>query len=223
MGNKGNTELRMTVQPLRTQLVETEPAEKSNLVNPERWLDEYGDVLFSFAMVRVRDRSTAQDLVQETFLAALKARGSFAGRSTERAWLFGILRNKLADHYRLQSREVPLEDPESKTPEEEGFFHAGGLGSDGWISRVAPKQWAAPDASLVSKEFQAVFQECVSALPEKVAQVFLRREVDEIASEEICKEFGISPNNFWVMLHRARMGLRRCLEVNWFGRKRDAK
>jgi RNA polymerase sigma-70 factor, ECF subfamily len=212
----------MSVQPLRIEHADAPLREKSNLVDPERWLDEYGDMLFSFAMVRVRDRSTAQDLVQETFLAALKARGSFAGRSTERAWLFGILRNKLADYYRLQSREVPLEDPE-KAPEEEGFFHAGGPGKDGWISRIAPNHWAAPDASLVSKEFQAVLQECVSALPEKVAQVFLRREVDDIASEEICKEFGISPNNFWVMLHRARMGLRRCLEVNWFGRKRDAK
>jgi len=212
----------MSVQPPRTEHADVPLCEKSNLVNPERWLDEYGDVLFSFAMVRVRDRSTAQDLVQETFLAALKARGSFAGRATERAWLFGILRNKLADYYRLQSREVPLDDPE-KAPEEEGFFHAGGPGKDGWISGIAPNHWAAPDASLVSKEFQAVFQECVSALPEKVAQVFLRREVDDTASEEICKEFGISPNNFWVMLHRARMGLRRCLEVNWFGRKRDAK
>ncbi len=213
----------MSVQPLRTEHADAPLREKSNLVDPEHWLDEYGDVLFSFVMVRVRDRSAAQDLVQETFLAALKARGSFAGRSTERAWLFGILRNKLADHYRLQSREVPLEDPESKTPEEEGFFHARGPGKDGWISRVGPKQWAAPDASLVSKEFQAVFQECVSALPQKVAQVFLRREVDEMLSEEICKEFGISSNNFWVMLHRARMGLRRCLEVNWFGHKRPEK
>ena len=213
----------MSVQPLRTEHADAPQPEKSNFVDPERWLDEYGDMLFSFAMVRVRDRSTAQDLVQETFLAALKARSRFAGRSTERAWLFGILRNKLADCYRLQSREVPLEDPESKSPEEEESFHAGGLGKDGWVSKAAPKQWAAPDASLVSKEFQAVFQECISGLPQKVAQVFLRREVDEIASEEICKEFGISPNNFWVMLHRARMGMRRCLEVNWFGRKRDAK
>src|SRR5215469_17851973 len=81
---------------------------KSHSVDPECWLDEYGDALFSFAMLRVRDRSTAQDIVQETFLAALKARQSFAGRSTERSWLFGILRNKLVDYYRLQSREFAL-------------------------------------------------------------------------------------------------------------------
>ncbi len=188
-------------------------------VDPERWLEEYGDDLFGFTMLRVRDRATAQDLVQETFLAALKARQSFAGRSTERAWLFGILRNKLTDHYRLQSRETPLLEPGVSTPEEEGFFHTSGPGKDGWISRVAPKAWQAPDESLVTKEFQVVFQQCVSALPEKVAQVFLWREVDELGSEEICKEFDLTPNNFWVMLHRARMALRRCLEVHWFGRK----
>jgi RNA polymerase sigma-70 factor (ECF subfamily) len=196
---------------------------KAHSVDPERWLDEYGDALFGFATLRVRDPAVAQDLVQETFLAALKARQSFAGRSTERAWLFGILRNKLADHYRLQSREVPLLEPGSFTPEEEGFFHSSGAGKDGWITRVAPKAWEAPDASLISKEFQVVFQQCVSGLPEKVALVFLRREVDDVPSEEVCKEFDITPNNFWVMLHRARMALRRCLEVHWFGRKRDDK
>lgn len=192
-------------------------------VAPERWLAEYGDALFSFTMLRVRARATAQDLVQETFLAALKARESFAGRSTERAWLFGILRNKLVDHYRRQSREAPLVEPGVSTPEEEGFFHTSGLGKDGWIIKVAPKTWEAPDESLMNKEFQMVFQECVSGLPEKVAQVFLRREVDEVPSEEVCKEFDITPNNFWVILHRARMAMRRCLEVHWFGRTQNNK
>ena len=215
----------MSLDQLQTQKDgEPKPVKTtSRSVDPERWLDEYGDELFSFTMLRVRDRATAQDLVQETFLAALKARESFAGRSTERAWLFAILRNKLVDHYRLQSRETPLLEPGASTPEEEGFFHTGGAGKDGWILKVAPKAWESPDESLMNKEFHLVFQECVSGLPEKVAQVFLRREVDDVASEEVCKEFDISPNNFWVMLHRARMALRRCLEVHWFGRKPDNK
>lgn len=196
---------------------------ESHCLDPERWLDEYGDALFGFAMLRVRDRAIAQDLVQETFLAGLKARRSFAGRSTERSWLFGILRNKLADYYRLQRRETPLLEPGNSLPEEEGFFHPSGAGKHGWVLRVAPSAWEAPDDSLMNKEFQVVFQECVSGLPEKVAQVFLRREVDDVGSEDICKEFEITPNNFWVMLHRARMAMRRCLEVNWFGRNRDRK
>src|SRR5258708_35172175 len=105
-------------------------------VNPERWVEEYGDSLFGFAAGRVRDRAIAQDLVQETFLAALKASQGFAGRSTERAWLFGILRNKLVDYYRLQSREVAIADLESPFTEEQGSFGESGPGRDGWVMRL---------------------------------------------------------------------------------------
>ncbi len=188
-------------------------------VDPERWVAEHGDVLFGFALVRVRDRAVAQDLVQETFLAALKARPGFAGRSSERSWLFGILRNKLADYYRLQSREVALADLEGPFPEEEGAFCARGIGKDGWVARMAPKAWETPDETLVSKEFQEVLQRCLAGLPNKLAQVFSLREIEAVPSEEICKDLGLSPNNLWVMLHRARLGLRRCLEVHWFGHK----
>ena len=195
----------------------------SSGVNPERWVQEYGDTLFGFAALRVRDRAIAQDLVQETFLAAIKARDSFGGRSTERAWLFGILRNKLTDYYRLQSREVSLADLESLLPEEQGAFGASGLTKDGWVHGVGPKAWETPEEILSSKEFQEVLKRCLSGLPDKLAQVFVLREIDEISSDEICKDLGVSPNNVWVMLHRARMGLRRCLEVHWFGKHRKDK
>lgn len=195
----------------------------SSCVNPERWVQEYGDTLFGFAALRVRDRVIAQDLVQETFLAAIKARDSFGGRSTERAWLFGILRNKLIDYYRLQGREVPLADLESILPEEQGAFGASGLTKDGWVHGVGPKAWETPEEILSSKEFQEVLKRCLSRLPDKVAQVFVLREIDGISSDEICKDLEVSPNNVWVMLHRARMGLRRCLEVHWFGKQQKDK
>jgi RNA polymerase sigma-70 factor (ECF subfamily) len=193
------------------------------LVDPERWVERYGDILFGFAAGRVRDRAIAQDLVQETFLAALKARESFAGRATERAWLFGILRNKLADYYRLQNREVSFADLEEPLPEEQGAFCARGLGKDGWIKRLAPKAWETPDKNLLSKEFQEVLKRCMTRLPDKITQVFLLREIDGASSDEICKDLGVSPNNLCVMLHRARIGLRRCLEVHWFGNKHKDK
>src|SRR6476660_2855865 len=123
-------------------------------VNPEHWVQEHGDVLFGFVATRVRDRAIAQDLVQETFLAAIKARDGFSGRSSERAWLFGILRNKLTDYYRLQGREVALDDWDSTLPEEQGAFVATGLNKDAWIQGVAPRAWETPEESLVSKEFQ---------------------------------------------------------------------
>ncbi len=189
----------------------------ASATNPDEWLDAHGNVLFAFALARVRDRAAAQDVVQETFLAALKARQSFAGRSGERAWLFGILRNKLADYYRTKSKETAFEFSEALGEENERFFHGHGPGKDGWISRVAPKRWAEPDASLISKEFQQVFEDCLSKLPERMAQVFIRREVDEVSTDELCKDLGISSDYTWVILHRARMSLRRCLEVHWFG------
>jgi RNA polymerase sigma-70 factor (ECF subfamily) len=191
-------------------------AASGSLVNPERWVQEHGDALFGFAALRVRDRAAAQDLVQETFLAAIKAKERFAGRSSERGWLFGILRNKLADYYRLQGREVPLTDLEAPLPEEQGAFGAAGLGKDGWLNGLAPKAWETPENILVSNEFQEVLKGCLSRLPGRIAQVFLLREIDGVSSDEICKDLDVSPNNVWVMLHRARMALRRCLEVHWF-------
>src|SRR5579859_4342275 len=190
-------------------------------LHPESWVEQYGDDLFGFAAARLRDRATAQDLVQETFLAGIKSAEGFAGRSSERSWLFGILRNKLADYYRRQYREEEIIDTEPPLPEERGAFATRGLGKDGWVMKLAPKAWEAPDRTLISKEFQDVLRSCLSRLPDKVAQVFRLREIDGVSSEEICKDLGVSANGLWVMLHRARMGLRRCLEVHWFGNKQQ--
>ena len=105
-----------------------------------------------------------------------------------------------------------------------GPFPTAGLKKPGQLGRnSAPKAWASPDESLVSKEFQGVLKGCLSRLPDKVAQVFLLREIDGVPSAEICKDLGVSPNNLWVMLHRGRMGLRRCLEAHWFGNKQKDK
>lgn len=192
-------------------------------LNPEGWIEEHGDALFGFAALRVRSRTIAQDLVQETFLAALKAKSSFGGRSSERAWLFGILRNKLTDYYRLQGREVSLADLDAPLPEEQNAFGASGLGKDGWLQAAAPKAWETPEQALVSKEFQEVLTDCLSHLPARIAQAFFLREIDGVSSEEICKDLQVSPNNVWVMLHRARLALRRCLEVHWFEDKRKSE
>jgi RNA polymerase sigma-70 factor (ECF subfamily) len=202
------------VQSLKTK------ASSESLLNPERWIEEHGDALFGFAVLRVRNRTIAQDLVQETFLAAINAKSSFAGRSSERAWLFGILRNKLTDYYRLQSREVSLADLDAALPEEQTAFGAAGMGKDGWLEAEAPKAWETPQDALVSKEFQEVLTDCLSHLPTKIAQAFFLREIDGVSSDQICKDLQVSPNNVWVMLHRARMSLRRCLEMHWFESRR---
>src|SRR5271169_5925000 len=141
----GHQQRIMQVEQLQadTQSGSTSDVDKGiGSTNPERWVEEHGDVLFGFAMARVRDRSAAQDLVQETFLAALLARANFAGRSSERAWLFGILRNKLVDYYRLKGREALLTEGDPPGLEEGKFFHAMGLRKDAWIKSLAPQAWA---------------------------------------------------------------------------------
>src|SRR6476646_9887692 len=113
-------------------------------LDPESWVERHGDDLFGFAAARVRNRAVAQDLVQETFLAGIKSGEGFAGRSSERSWLFGILRNKLADYYRLLNREEAITKTDPPLPEERGAFATGGLGKDGWVMKLAPKAWEAP-------------------------------------------------------------------------------
>lgn len=182
-------------------------------------MELYGDFLFSFAMTRLRDPAKAEDAVQETFLAALKGGISFAGRSAEKSWLVGILKNKIADYYRKAGRETSFTDMEFYSDEESDRFVADGLFKDSWIHELGPQEWSSPGASLDSEVFWQAFRDCSNKLPKNIATVFALREVDGLESREICAMLNISESNLWVMLHRARMALRRCLETNWFGKE----
>ncbi len=195
-------------------------AGSGNLSDPERWVDEHGDYLFCYALSRLRDPVRAEDAVQETFLAALKGGKSFAGRSAEKSWLTGILKNKIFDHYRKTSRETSFTDLDFYADEESDRFVARGVGEGGWIHKLGPLEWSAdPGDSLDKEQFWKTFRDCSNKLPKNVAAVFTLREVDGVDSREICATLNISESNLWVMLHRARMALRRCLETNWFGKQ----
>jgi RNA polymerase sigma-70 factor, ECF subfamily len=195
------------------------PANANKLSDPERWVELHGDYLFKYALLRLRDPATAEDVVQETFLAALKGGKSFAGQSAEKSWLVGILKNKVCDHYRKASRETTFTNLDFYSDEESDRFVADGLSKDGWIHELGPLEWSSdPGASLDSEVFWKTFRDCADKLPKNVSAVFTLREVDGIESREICSMLNISESNLWVMLHRARMALRRCLETNWFGK-----
>jgi RNA polymerase sigma-70 factor (ECF subfamily) len=191
----------------------------AGLSDPERWVELHGDYLFSYAMTRLRDPSKAEDAVQETFLAALKGGKSFAGRSAEKSWLVGILKNKISDYYRKASRETSFTDVEFYSDEEGDQFVPDGLFKDAWLHDRAPQNWSSPGASLDSEVFWRTYRDCSNKLPKNVGTVFALREVDGMESREICAMLNISESNLWVMLHRARLALRRCMEVNWFGKK----
>jgi RNA polymerase sigma-70 factor (ECF subfamily) len=166
-------------------------------------------VLYGYALRRVRDAHAAEDLVQETLLAAITSAGDYAGRSLERTWLIGILKHKLVDHLRRSLRQKPLSDMSSGISPD--VFDERG----NWKVRVS--SWpATPGATAENAEFRRVLASCLSKLPPRTAHVFWLHEAEATASTDLCKDLGISATNLWTMLHRARVGLQRCLSVNWF-------
>lgn len=183
-------------------------------LEPERWVDRHGDSLYRFALARLRRPELAAELVQETFLEALKARRSFSGRSTELTWLTAILRHRILDHYRREERRA-----RGKT---EAGPETGGARRpfDGRGERAeAPGRWGGdPQGDLERDEFWQVFRECLAELPEPLARIFVWREVDGLSGRELCEALDITPTNLWARLHRARVLLRESLERRWFGR-----
>lgn len=187
--------------------------EKPANTDPAEWVDRYGDYLFRYAMLRLRDRSTAEDLVQETFLAALKDYGSFSGKSSESTWLVGILKHKIVDHFRRQAREAPVAESDLREHPDPSSFD----GSGHWTS--GPADWGGNPADLYrEKKFLDQLTKCLSGLSPNHANAFTLREIEGADTGEICKVLNVTETNLWVILHRARMLLRRCLEANWFER-----
>jgi len=185
----------------------------SGRLDPARWVDDHGDALFRYALARIGDRDTAEELVQEALLAALGARDRFTGQSSERTWLIGILKHKMIDHLRRPSQEQAASGLDSLETQSEDVFDRRGV----W--RQYPRRWRGrPEQTLEDEEFWVVFQRCFSGLPRRLAEVFALRELDEMATESICDVLSVSATNLWTLLYRARLRLRRCLEVHWFER-----
>jgi RNA polymerase sigma-70 factor, ECF subfamily len=179
-------------------------------LDPARWVDRYGDALLRLALARVGRQEVAEDLVQETFLAAWRGRKSFDGRSSLGTWLGGILRRKIADHYRRLGREKVVQDVES-------LDRVGPLfsGRGKWIEGVS--RWKdSPEQLAENGEFWTVMAHCLGDLPAHLAEAFQLREIRRASMEEVSAATGVTPKNLSVRLHRARLLLRRCLDQNWF-------
>ena len=170
-------------------------------------LESHRTALMRFAILQVRNHEIAEDLTQETLLAAIAQKGKFEGRSAIRTWLVSILRHKIINHINRNGRETPMDMSDADELDE--LFLANGRHVD------MPRDWGTPDAVLSEKSFFAALEKCVSGLPIATGQAFLMREVMGCEADEICKELEISGTNLWVMLHRARMRLRACLETGW--------
>jgi RNA polymerase sigma-70 factor (ECF subfamily) len=181
-------------------------------------LEAHRGYLLRVARLQLRDEALAEDVVQETLLAALSGSG-FSGKSTLKTWLTGILKHKIVDAIRRKRRE-PLAiaefgelDSELDLEDFDALFRRGGA----W--ETPPADWGDPEAALNQRQFLDILDFCLEKLPPNTARAFMMREVMELETDEICKELAITANNLWVVLYRARMALRQCLEQNWFAQR----
>lgn len=181
-----------------------------NTLDAHRWLADHGDYLFRVARRQLHSDTLAEDAVQETLLAALAAQARYAGDASPRTWLTGILKHKIVDLIRRQVREVEI--PRDADGEEavDTLFRQDGS----WAEPIRP--WGNPQTEAELGQLRRVLDECADRLKPLMAQVFSLREVAGLETDEICKELNISSTNCWVLLHRARLSMRRCLELNGF-------
>lgn len=184
---------------------------KTSKANPNNWVNLHGDYLYNYAYSRVQSKETAEDLVQETFISGLKSIKSFRGESSELTWLVAILKRKVIDHYRKLSRKKETIASQFSTP-----FQDNGDFEGQWILERTPKDWQIKhEDPMRQSEFIFILEMCIAALPEKWRSVFVLKVMEEIKSEEVCKEIGCSSSNLWVIIHRARLQLRECIEIRW--------
>jgi RNA polymerase sigma-70 factor (ECF subfamily) len=177
------------------------------------WVEQYGDILYRFALVHLQNPSVAEDLVQDTFVVALKSQVSFRKQSAPQTWLIGILKHKIIDHYRSSHMTVSIEETTASDSDSDDISGNHGLK----IPVNQCKEWdVRPEKIVEDNAFRDTLNACLGHLPEKSKRIFLMREADDIKSEEICKVFNMTPTNLWVRLHRIRNQLKNCLEKNWF-------
>ncbi|MEN8138838.1 MAG: sigma-70 family RNA polymerase sigma factor [Bacteroidota bacterium] len=184
---------------------------RKHRLDPQIWVDEYSDNMFSFAVSRVSKSDVAEDLVQDTFLSALKGKDNFKGNSTEKTWLYSILKRKIIDYYRKASSKHERNFSQMSPFDDNKDW----LGR--WKNERVPQSWDnTNDEQFNVEEFSKVLKECVQELPEKYARVFELKTMRGFETEEVCNDLDISSSNLWVILHRSRVQLRECLETNWF-------
>jgi len=184
--------------------------QQKHILNPNKWVDNYSDYLFNFTISRLNDHDLAKDLVQETFLSALKAMENYKGQANERTWLVSILKRKIIDQYRKKNSNKGRAEIRMS-------FYENGENRGKWIEEKAPSDWGNfGDKNIENEELKDILNKCINRLTEKQRMVFLLKTVKNYQTEEISNELELSASNIWVIIHRARIQLRECMEKNWF-------
>ncbi len=179
-------------------------------LDPNKWIVLYADYLFNYAITRVDDQDLAKDLVQETFFSGIKGKDNFRGQAAERTWLVSILKRKIIDHYRKINSVKGQKEVRMN-------FYEEGKNRGSWIEERVPQNWGNDaEKEIENSELKDALDACINNLPEKYRMVFLLKTVQKYETDEICNELGITASNLWVIIHRARIQLRNCIEKNWF-------
>jgi RNA polymerase sigma-70 factor (TIGR02943 family) len=190
--------------------------EQNYILDPKNWVSNYADYLYNYAYYRVNNQELAEDLVQDTFLAGITAQNTYKAQASEKTWLVSILKNKIIDHYKKAStrNESPLQLNIYEAPSYDHFFDKQRMGH--WQKETSPKDWGdKTEANIETREFYAVLEKCMATVPVKWQGIFKMSLLDDKDSALVCKEFNLSSSNFWVIMHRAKLQIRECLEKNW--------
>ncbi|MGH2643026.1 MAG: sigma-70 family RNA polymerase sigma factor [Chitinophagaceae bacterium] len=184
----------------------------------KEWVENYSEDLFSWALYRTSSRETAEDLVQETFMAAYQSWDKFNHESAPKTWLYAILKNKLMDYFRKKARNIVISESELLPEGEQSSFFDLFFDKNGtWKKDMRPQHWNTEDEHLLDNtSFRKILHNCLNKLPPQWNNVISLKYLEERKGNDICKEMDITPSNLWQILYRARLQLRACLEKNWF-------
>ena len=183
-------------------------------LQPEKWVSNYADQMYKYLLIRVKYAEVAEDLVQETFMAALGSMDKFSGNASEKTWLYSIMKFKLMDYYRKHYKNTPAESIPEEQFEDVYFNQAEG---SHFRKEHTPKAWHSDvEKAMEEKEFNGVLTKCLEKVPTKAANVFNLKYLEDQDSKEICNLLDISEANLWTLMHRAKLMLRECFEKNWF-------
>ncbi len=179
-----------------------------NKLEPDNWVDNYSDELYRYTVTRVTDSGFAEDIVQETFLSAWRAKVTYKGEASEKNWLYAICKNKIIDHFRKHSKNIV----KPSRAEEDIYFDK----VEHWRDETTPNEWGINYGQPIeTKEFYSILELCKKKLNNIQQSVFVMKYMEGIEAENICKVLEITPSNYWVIIHRCKLHLRSCLEINW--------
>ncbi len=189
---------------------------ETSSVTIRSWVDAWSDKMYSWALYKTNSKETAEDLVQEAFMAAYQSFSKFEEKSSPKTWLFGILNHKIADHFRKVYRNPVVNESDRNPGAGKDFLDTFFDADERWIKEQRPQPWAEDTHLFDNPEFAKTLRACMNKLPSNWFAAINLKYLEEKKGDQICQELGIAPTNFWQILHRAKLQLRKCLEVHWF-------